>query len=769
MATYLEQLKTGIAAVRIHSLGSYSWLGKTCKRLPEALKKFSPPHMFRTYLISDLQRTLYRDFYCLGFPGFPSGEAKQSQSSAEQMLFARQLSAANSGEGHWEKGWVLKTIKEDLVYASRNSLDIVMKRESCDLAYGKFVNGRRSIIIRWPKELPMVSPGFYMALGDQQLGETSANSVLRLYLNLTMEGAIYLMRLLSKALNTAHIPYRFKVLKDLQYFSRSDAAVLYIRKADYPAVHELFQQLLQRRLLDQPRLLRQGTPAFTKRIANGIGLAENPIDGDSFGLHRCMLMAEGTVIAYERGKRALNDRINIVSDYFTQRGISLERPYLNPDSKDIYCTLDTLRGTNPARIRNLKIKKDDFLSVARAIGQAIVNQAVWQKGRCNWIGASPLTEGSAREDSGRRHAALSADLYSGTSGIALFLAELYAATGDLSFRQAAVGAAEQSFIATSSRQKHIGLFNGPMGVALSLARVGIKVDRRDLIQRAKRLLWKLEGVRPAEGEFDLIAGRAGAIIAYTTLAKILHYPGLIRSAVHLGNDLLRSAQKTNGHYSWGSKGSKGSLHLTGMSHGASGVAYALLGLFEATRERRFLCAAEGAFSYERQWFYPDQANWADLRAVAPRNKRRLLTLPYATYWCHGAPGIALTRLRSCEILNKDSFKGEALIALETTRQMVQETIHSGACNFSVCHGLAGNGEILMEGERVLGADFSIGQEMAREVGSAGKNMYGFNPDRWPCGLGGGMTPGLMCGLSGIGYFYLRLHNPAVPSIVMMRP
>jgi hypothetical protein len=38
---------------------------------------------------------------------------------------------------------------------------------------------------------------------------------------------------------------------------------------------------------------------------------------------------------------------------------------------------------------------------------------------------------------------------------------------------------------------------------------------------------------------------------------------------------------------------------------------------------------------------------------------------------------------------------------------------------------------------------------------------------WPCGTSGD-TPNLMLGLAGIGYFYLRLAIPAIPSILLLR-
>ena len=41
-----------------------------------------------------------------------------------------------------------------------------------------------------------------------------------------------------------------------------------------------------------------------------------------------------------------------------------------------------------------------------------------------------------------------------------------------------------------------------------------------------------------------------------------------------------------------------SNNLTGFSHGAAGIGYALLELYAITKELKFLMAAENAFSYE---------------------------------------------------------------------------------------------------------------------------------------------------------------------------
>ena len=53
--------------------------------------------------------------------------------------------------------------------------------------------------------------------------------------------------------------------------------------------------------------------------------------------------------------------------------------------------------------------------------------------------------------------------------------------------------------------------------------------------------------------------------------------------------------------------------LTGFSHGAAGIAYALLKLHEATGESSFREAALEAEAYETSVFLPEVSNWPDFR------------------------------------------------------------------------------------------------------------------------------------------------------------
>jgi hypothetical protein len=186
--------------------------------------------------------------------------------------------------------------------------------------------------LRFPKEWLGMSPGFYMALSDQEMPYDHAKPLVRLYWNLTAEGAVSFVRLTTSMLNRAHLPFKLKVLHDPGHFTRCDAAVVYVFKDDYPAVADMLGRIYP----EVASCVKLSTPAFTKPLAPGVGLAEDPRQAESFGQHHCRLLADGIIRAYEHGLQALDERLHVVANCFAAAGISLHTPYLNPGSSDDY-------------------------------------------------------------------------------------------------------------------------------------------------------------------------------------------------------------------------------------------------------------------------------------------------------------------------------------------------------------------------------------------------------------------------------------------------
>jgi lantibiotic modifying enzyme len=179
------------------------------------------------------------------------------------------------------------------------------------------------------------------------------------------------------------------------------------------------------------------------------------------------------------------------------------------------------------------------------------------------------------------------------------------------------------------------------------------------------------------------------------------------------------------------------------------VALALLELGATAEEEPFRVAAIRAFDYERRHFDPAAGNWRDFRQPGSDSWP-----VFANSWCNGAPGIGLSRLQAWRILQHEVFREEAATAFETTRAAVRRALDTPDPGFCLCHGLAGNADVLLEASGLLGEEWPGGlieETAARAVAPPG-------------------TPGLMLGQAGLGYFYLRVADPrVVPTALLIAP
>ena len=477
--------------------------------------------------------------------------------------------------------------------------------------------------------------------------------------------------------------------------------------------------------------------------------------------------------AHEQSRKSLEDRLDCVEDCLAKESVRLDEPFLNLGSRDDYSFSLTLpRRTRKLRSSDVSQQELDpksFLQTAAEIGRRLSEEAFWYQGRCNWLGVE--IEGHTLGNGMTRMASkvLGPELYAGTSGVALFLAELHTATGDTIARDTALGAIRQALsnVDTVPLPIRLGLYTGWSGIAFSAARVGVLLREEELLGGALELLRRMARENQEEREFDLVAGMAGAVAALIALRDILDEALLLEFAARLGDKLVHAADKTQTGYSWRSVNFPDQPNLTGFSHGVAGVGYALLELFQATGNANYHHAAEQAFGYERKLFDEKTGNWPDFRAKSGRRTDPESPPSFATAWCHGAPGIALARLRAYELDKDDTYKEEALTALETTREAVEMSLHAGTGTYCLCHGLAGNADILLHGFRVLGQERARDATLARHVAGAGIGRYMQRGHEWPCGPAG-ETPNLMLGLAGIGYFYLRLYDPTHPSVLILQ-
>ncbi len=356
--------------------------------------------------------------------------------------------------------------------------------------------------------------------------------------------------------------------------------------------------------------------------------------------------------------------------------------------------------------------------------------------------------------------ALGPDLYGGTSGIALFLAHLYYLTGDSRYREHAEGGANQAFSQAERIPSHsiFGFYGGLVGIIFALAEVGRILESARLVRRSSRLLESLDDGLERAHWLDMVSGNAGAIPVLIRLAE--RFPGLriMNLARRLGAELVEKAVKEETGWSWGNEQITPRMqgrNLTGYSHGAAGIGYGLLQLFRNTREERFLQGAEEAFRYENNWYDPMHNNWPDFREDRSSIEEGPDTYSYPVAWCHGASGIGLSRLRAYDVLGDEVYLRDSLNSLARTTDAIRNSMKDPD-DLSLCHGTFGRCELLILASETLNDRQYL--ELARVAAEKAIDMFEGADAAWPCGIEEGETPGLMLGLAGLGYFFLRLHN-----------
>ena len=408
----------------------------------------------------------------------------------------------------------------------------------------------------------------------------------------------------------------------------------------------------------------------------------------------------------------------------------------------------------------MSAKQAEFLDAAASIGARLCRDALWAGKRANWVGSSmELIDNNwiaAQRSFG-------GELYNGTSGIALFLSRLFELTGETEFRSASLGALEHALsrVPGMHPQSRHGFYSGALGIIY----VALEMGRTE---RAFDLLEMLSRDDAGEQALDVVSGSAGAIPVLLNIHQRCPRDFLVDLAVRHGEHLLQTAHKNGEGWTWNTLSASTGRHLTGFSHGTAGIAWALLELFLATKNPDYRSAAAHALAYERIEFSQAHRNWPDFRTMNERNPPGTGEPSYSVAWCHGAPGIGLSRIRAHSILKDDQCLAEAEIALATTMQLLGGPALANQ-NFSLCHGAGGNAELpLYAGESLDRPDL---RAAAENVGWYGIETYLKARRPWPCGVvPGGETPNLMLGLAGIGHFYLRLYDPEkIPSVLIVGP
>jgi type 2 lantibiotic biosynthesis protein LanM len=428
----------------------------------------------------------------------------------------------------------------------------------------------------------------------------------------------------------------------------------------------------------------------------------------------------------------------------------------------------------PPRVPDGAVRTDQqrLLSLATSLADRLGQLAFQDESGAYWLGVGPLDEttwGVYPSGTG---------LYAGTSGIVLFLAycgaigvepshTLLARQGLTSLRAQLEALVSENWARVpAASTPAVGGFEGLASDLYVLACLGHLWGDPQLLKEAVDFAEALPLLVSRDRFFDVVYGSAGCILALLALHSLRPRPHVLDVAVRCGDRILAAAQAMPEGLAWVTL--KGQPPLGGFSHGAAGIAAALLQLAARSGEDRFREAALRALAFDRSLFIPGLGNWADLRSFPSRARSGSAPDVEATpltssmvAWCHGAAGIGLARLATLDQLDDDKTREEIDDALEAT------TRFGFAVNHSLCHGALGNAELLLTAARTLGRprDHEALQRATSEI------VASLDANGPVTGVPLGVeTPGFMTGLAGMGYELLRLAEPGkVPAALVLAP
>jgi type 2 lantibiotic biosynthesis protein LanM len=403
-----------------------------------------------------------------------------------------------------------------------------------------------------------------------------------------------------------------------------------------------------------------------------------------------------------------------------------------------------------------------LLAAARAVADRLAELAYRNERRANWLGLELVKESRWRVQP------LRLDVYNGFPGVALFLGQLAGLTGEQRYAELARLALgevprlvdEIAELPADARAtlSGCGAFGGLAGLAYVLAQLAGQLDEPALPGWLEQFVALAGETVEHDETLDVIGGSAGCI---AVMLAMPHVAGALDVARACADRLVERAEPQEHGVAW--RTSMDAVEpLTGFSHGAAGIGWALLRFAAATGDAR--CAATGreAFGYERHQYCSRLANWPDHRVLdGPRDADSSLHA-----WCHGSAGIGLARasvLAHPPALSNGLSGPDVEIAADLDLAVRSMLAAGPSGNHSLCHGELGNLELL-----TLAGRADLADVRSRRAAAVLDALERTGPR---CGTPAAIpTPGLLAGLAGIGHGLLRLgFADRVPSALLLEP
>ncbi len=449
------------------------------------------------------------------------------------------------------------------------------------------------------------------------------------------------------------------------------------------------------------------------------------------------------------GLEALGDRLARMDETDLAAQVRLLTAYLTVGASSKTPAADPAAGPLPDS--GPAGSPDELVAEAVRLADAILKDAVaGEDGALTWIDPAAV-RGTDRPDRGASYY-----VYDGGAGVLLFFAAAAATTGLERFREAARRCAmplqrvlDAPHLPALLASEGLGACHGTGSLIYALSAAAQILGEGWPLALARRAAQLVTPERIAgDAVYDLEGGTAGAILGLLALHEAAAHPDALEAAVLCAGHLVARRHDLGGG-AWGWPSPDG-LFLAGLAHGTSGIALALVRLAAATGRDEFLGAARAAYRREALLFDGPTGNWPALARDGDGVRR----LDMKT-WCHGAPGIALSRLAARGLGDPDLGR-ELEVALDTTRRTGLLSLDHVCCgNAGLVDTLFAAGEALARPDLASAAQARLGAVLRRARLLGGFRLRGGEEEN------AGVLPGFFRGHAGIGYTLLRLARPGL--------
>jgi len=461
-------------------------------------------------------------------------------------------------------------------------------------------------------------------------------------------------------------------------------------------------------------------------------------------------------------KSIFDSRGNEYTDIFEKEALSLVKEKINDLSlKDlkrhislVKLSLETnsISGLDVGKVEKINtfqspnniFGSQHLIETAEYIGEYFIQNAVpdIEDKFATWLG---LVNNQQNNTFDLRE--LDFNLYSGILGITIFLAQLAQETQEYIYKEYAEKSLNYVLGKFDGAEDYLpnSMFNGLGAITYSTFYLSILWDDKNLFNKAKKFLNKMKNLKKDnQYETDFLGGHAGIITFCLNLYKNTSLEDALEVAKLYGYDLLVEIKKRKNEF-------ENNEALTGLAHGTSGYILALKELGHYLNNEEMNTLSQELIEYEDKLFDSIACNWLDLR-------EQVIEKENSFYWCHGAPGIILSRalVKSIDSTSFEDTDFKRIIDKIISKKEIVERL-------GLCHGFFGITDICISVSKL---DNTLVQK-EEIIKLVNKHLNQINVQEKFQGMLERGLLGLMLGVSGIGYTLLRLNNTNIPSVLTL--